>query len=319
MNFGLAIFRSIHIASSILLAAVFAFRLIFFYPISGPQLSADSILRSRTEGLLKRVAIGSWVLLSCSGICWLWMVATSISDGQVVEASPLPILGTILTQTEFGHLWLLRGLLSLCVAVFIITPRGGWGGFGLAIALEISLTGASHAWANASAVGVFGSASDAGHLLVSVLWPGCLLPLFIFLNVYRGASTDQSREVVARVLLRFSNISLAAVTILVATGLLNAFLLVGSLRALVFSSYGQILLLKIGLFLGMIGFGAWNYFILKPRIVLDLRNSKGKGQNGYYRKLTRSVICEIILFGGVLLMVGFLGVTAPPAGPLNVK
>jgi copper resistance protein D len=312
MNFGLAIFRSIHIGSSILLAAVFAFRLIYLSPISSSELSSDNASSSRTEKLLKRVAIGSWVLLLCSGIGWLWIVAASIDDGQVFEASPLPILETILTQTAFGHLWLVRGLLALCVGVFIITPGSRWAGLGLAIPLEVSLTGASHSWANASAAGVFGSAFDAGHLLVSVLWPGCLLPLFIFLAVYRDAITNQSREVVARVLLRFSNISLAAVTILGATGLLNALILVGSLRALIFSFYGQILLLKIGLFLGMAGLGAWNYFILKPRIVLDLRNSRREKKNVNYRKLMRNVMCESILLGGVLLIVGFLGATAPP-------
>jgi putative copper resistance protein D len=312
MNFGLAIFRSIHIGSSILLAAVFAFRLIFLCPVSGSESLPDETLRSRTEELLKRVAIGSWVLLLCSGVCWLWVVAASINDEETPEAFSLTTLKTILTQTEFGHLWLVRGLFSLFVAIFIITPRNRWSGFGLAIGLEVSLTGASHSWANASAAGVFGSAFDASHLLVSVLWPGCLLPLFVFLVVYRGASTDHSREIVARILERFSRVSLAAVAVLGTTGLLNAFLLGGTLRALLASFYGHLLLFKIGFFLAMVGFGARNYFIFKPRIVLNLRKWKGKEENDYYRRLIQNVISETILLAGVLLIVGLLGVTAPP-------
>jgi putative copper export protein len=312
MNFGLAIVRSIHIGSSISVAAVFAFQVIFLNPILRNELSTDRKLRSRTEELLKRFAIASWVFLFCSGVGWLGIVSISFNEGQISETSLLPMLGTILTQTEFGHLWLVRGLLSICVALFIVTRGGGWGGFALAIMLEVSLTCASHAWANASFAGLFGSAFDASHLLVSVLWPGCLLPLFVFLAVYRDATTTQPRKVVAQVLMRFSNISLAAVIILAVTGFLNAALRVGSLRSLVFTFYGQILLLKIGLFLGMIGFGALNYFVLKPRIVLGSRNSTGKEEKGDYRKLMRSVMCESILFGGVLLIVGLLGASAPP-------
>jgi copper resistance protein D len=312
MNFGLAIVRSIHIGSSILVAAVFAFRVIFSNGIQRPEDSTDRTLRLRTEELLKRFAIASWVLLFCSGVAWLGMIAISINEGEVSETSLLPMLGTILTQTGFGHLWLFRGLLSICVVVFIVTGGGDRGGFALAIMLEVSLTCASHAWAHASSSGLFGSAFDAGHLLVSVLWPGCLLPLFVFLAVYRDATGTQSRKVVAQVLVRFSNISLAAATILGATGLLNAFLLVGSLRALVFTSYGQMLLAKIGLFLGMICLGGLNYFVLKPRIVHGSRNSTGKERSGNYGKLMQSVMCESILLGGVLLIVGFLGASAPP-------
>ena len=46
--------------------------------------------------------------------------------------------------------------------------------------------------------------------------------------------------------------------------------MVGSFRALLTSAYGQILVSKLILFCAMIGFGAWNLFLLKPRIAVDL-------------------------------------------------
>ena len=54
------------------------------------------------------------------------------------------------------------------------------------------------------------------------------------------------------------------------TGLLNGIFMVGSFRALLTSAYGQVLVCKLILFVAMIGFGAWNLFLLKPRIAVDL-------------------------------------------------
>jgi putative copper export protein len=54
------------------------------------------------------------------------------------------------------------------------------------------------------------------------------------------------------------------------TGLLNSIFMVGSFRAFLTRAYGQILVSKLILFFAMIGFGAWNLFLLKRRIAIDL-------------------------------------------------
>jgi putative copper resistance protein D len=52
------------------------------------------------------------------------------------------------------------------------------------------------------------------------------------------------------------------------TGLLNSIFMVGSFRALLTSAYGQLLISKVILFFVMVGFGAWNLFLLKPRLAV---------------------------------------------------
>ena len=74
----------------------------------------------------------------------------------------------------------------------------------------------------------------------------------------------------APVVRRFSASSLIAVAVMAFTGLLNGIFMVGSFRALLTSAYGQVLVSKLILFAAMIGFGAWNLFLLKPRIAIDI-------------------------------------------------
>jgi len=46
--------------------------------------------------------------------------------------------------------------------------------------------------------------------------------------------------------------------------------MVGSFQALLTSAYGHLLVSKLILFFAMVGFGAWNLFLLKPRIAIGL-------------------------------------------------
>jgi putative copper export protein len=97
----------------------------------------------------------------------------------------------------------------------------------------------------------------------------------------------------APVVHRFSTSSLVAMTGKAFTGLLNNIFMVGSFRALLTSAYGQILVSKLILFFAMIGFGAWNLFLLKPRIAIDLSTVNVKQQQSAVRLLLRNVLWGI--------------------------
>jgi putative copper export protein len=76
----------------------------------------------------------------------------------------------------------------------------------------------------------------------------------------------------------------------------------------------QMLLLKIAFFLLMIGLGAWNLFVLKLRLSrAAIGENKAVASTARpIESLVRSVACETLLAGAVLLVIGFLGVTTPP-------
>ena len=96
------------------------------------------------------------------------------------------------------------------------------------------------------------------------------------------------------------------------TGLLNGIFMVGSFRALLTSTYGQVLVCKLILFAAMIGFGAWNLFLLKPRIAIDIPTVNMPEQKSAVRLLLRNVLCEVALGAAVILIVAVLVITPPP-------
>jgi putative copper resistance protein D len=106
---------------------------------------------------------------------------------------------------------------------------------------------------------------------------------------------------------RFSKLSLCCVSVLIASGICNSWLLVGSIHALFTTPYGRLLLVKLALFGILIGLGARNRLIIKTKL---LRAQTG---SNLLPQLRRNVICEICLGAVVIAIVACLGVT-PPAG-----
>ena len=73
----------------------------------------------------------------------------------------------------------------------------------------------------------------------------------------------------AVVVRRFSASSLIAVAAMALTGLSNSVFMVGSVQSLLTTDYGHLLISKLILFHLMVGFGAWNLLLLKPRLAVD--------------------------------------------------
>jgi putative copper resistance protein D len=101
--------------------------------------------------------------------------------------------------------------------------------------------------------------------------------------------------------LRFSSMGILSVCTLIATGVVNTLNLAGSVTALIETEYGKLLLLKIFLFIAMVGIAAVNRLRLLPR----LANANTT------RPLRRNVVLEIALATVIMFVVGALG-TMPP-------
>jgi copper resistance protein D len=307
----LAFARAIHIGASILLAAIFGFRLIVWMPAAAKHRRVER-LQPRFRGIWGRLALISIAATVVSGLAWFWLVAASISGAaNLLEVGP-DTLQAVLLETQFGHVWLLRAgcCLVLCL-LLLIGYRESLIAF-FAFAMLASLAGAGHAGAIASSAGRLAAAGDVGHLISAALWPGGLVPLlFLLLREHRDADQNSGRFI-ADVVRRFSATSLMVVGLLAATGILNGYFIVGSLDALLTTSYGRLLLLKIALFLLMMGLGAWNLLVLKPRLSRAATEDSQAETAKPIRSLIRSVSCEILLASAVVLVIGFLGTTSPP-------
>jgi copper resistance protein D len=231
-------------------------------------------------------------------------------------------LEVAITQTQFGRLWTWRLPLMLLFTVVnlfasqkhrnVLWRSRVWQCVGAinAVILLASLAWAGHAGATIGAKRPIHLTVDAAHLIAAGLWPGGLLPLALLL-VQASKSTEPSLLLAAGAMTRrFSAVSLLVVGALAATGLTNSYFLVGSLPALVTSTYGSLLVMKLFLFSIMIGFGACNLLLFKPR--LPPADESPAKQRDALRKLMRNVLAELCLGTLIVLIVGALGATPPP-------
>lgn len=144
------------------------------------------------------------------------------------------------------------------------------------------------------------TASDVAHAVAGAVWFGGLVGLATVLRARKGDDAATAAPVVAR----FSGI--AAISLLVVTigGSLLAWREVQAFDALTSTTYGKVLLVKIGVVALVAALGGWNRFRLVPAI--------GTAPKKASALLRRGVRIEAGLLVGVLVLTGVL-VNVTPA------
>jgi putative copper resistance protein D len=319
MPLALILVRWLHLSASILMASLFLFETAILLPAARKSSARRGQLLDKIRRLFCWTALWTLLVAILSWFAWSWLVASTMTGDGLIECLQSGDWFTVLTGTQFGLLWLLRVIICLVFGIMLwvmarTSSRRSFLQTALALLSVIELV--SLAWVGhaAASPGLFGKVhllGDALHLLTSAFWPGGLVPLAGFLLLLLKSSHVEPIGLAAPVVRRFSGSSLMAVAGMALTGLLNSLFVVGSFQALLTSAYGQILISKLVLFFAMIGLGAWNLFLLKPRIAVELPTVH-LAQKSAVRSLLRNVLWEIGLGTAVILIVGLLGTTPPP-------
>lgn len=229
-----------------------------------------------------------------SGVAWFVLQASAIG-GTAGIGDTLAVLTPVATDTQFGRTVLLRLLLLL--AAFLLLGRADrlaavLAGVALVLQGAIGHAGALQGAARAGMLG-----SEALHLLAAGAWLGALLPLLRCLAVL----PTPAAAIACR---RFSPIGMAAVLLLVGSGLVQGLELIGSVPGLVGTAYGQMALVKLVLFGLMLALAAHNRLTLTDR--LATRQAAGARQ-----WLRRSIVAETILAGLVVAAAAALASSQP--------
>ena len=145
--------------------------------------------------------------------------------------------------------------------------------------------------------------TDALHLGTGAVWLGGLIGLAITLPAIRGRRRDAGALVS-----RFSSIAAGVLALLVASGTLSGWRIVGSWGNLFHTTYGRLLLVKVGIALVVMAIAAWNRWRLLPRLSGAIGHDAGVVAVGLVR---RTVVVEACLLLAVLGVTGFL-VNQPP-------
>lgn len=270
--------------------------------LGGTKAGWGTLLRLGTAALLLLPATPNGRIAQAAGLIWILLFAgaAALAGGPstlfTAGSHSLPLLLTV-------SVYLLLIVLTILVVPTILgesLPDLPWASLFTSAVLVGGFTVSSHASGN----GPIAVLADWIHLLAAAAliggWASFLLILF--------RTAPRERDGIARAILpRLSTLLGASLLVLVGTGVYAVVLNLPSTQALLTTSYGRSLLLKLLLVSLLFLLGALNRYVLKPRV---LGSSPG-GPPVALRWLLRTMTGEVGLGALVLLTVAVLTITPP--------
>ena len=236
----------------------------------------------------------------------------------------------LLTSTRYGFAWVLKLaagvlLMVMMILVWSLGRRGGAGVWEIAIAagslmlLAHALSSHAAAYQGSDMVGLpLPLISDWVHLVAAATWVGGLAYMgLVLFPAFRALklSNEERRAFLGRSVPRFSRLAIASVALLALTGTYNLLVQSQDITAIVRSQYGQVLMVKIAVFLLLVALGAVNLLGLSARLH-EARRQQGRGIDSpaTVLALARNVRTEVGLAALALLCAGGLTLLPPPSG-----
>lgn len=275
----------------------------------------------------RRVVALGWAVAVVAAVAEFVLQGPYSSGAGLAAVSRVALLGST-AGTEFGRAHLVRVALLLALALlWRLVPR--WPGparwlaalLGVGLAATVSYSGHAAA-ADPRALAV---ASDMAHLLAMSAWVGGLVLLAVAV-LPRHDPPD-----LARVLPVFSRVVMGSVTVLAVTGGYQAWRESGTVDAVTTTAYGRLVLIKVLLFVVLIGIGNLSRRAVRRRyprpVAYALSDGAAPDRAGSgdptppdvptptagadLGRLRRSVLAEIALAAVVVTVTGVL-VAEPP-------
>lgn len=213
--------------------------------------------RGAAERPLQKLVVRAWVFLTAATLAMLVLRAPYTGSGKFADAFDLEGLKAVL-ETKTGASLISRLLLLGAAALFIAVLFGVFArrqtsttaedtrdlAFGLGIGGAVVSAGIAATWALSehASTGIqpgIAMPADILHLLAVATWLGGLAALLVALYKIPGIERVAVR--------RFSRVAFVSVLVLAVTGVYQSWRQLGSWPALTGTSYGQLLLLKVGL------------------------------------------------------------------------
>ena len=304
-----------------------------------PWLAASHAFAVR-HGRLLYAAVALGLLVSVAGVLLQGATASGVSLWDSLKGA---VLQSTL-ESRFGTVWAARaldwlalgGALALAQALgrpLVPTLRAdepapnatpprwllallGLGGAYLAITPAL----AGHASIE-SPRGVF-FVSDVLHVLSASVWVGGIACLLLALPAATRAlePADRGRLLLA-VLARFSPLALGAVVAIATTGVVQAYIDVRSVHGLLHSTYGALVIVKVGLLLVLIALGWVNRERVIPalRRIADSRSAPGAAGVLARRTMRTEVALMLAVFGVTAALISYTPPIDAEAGPFSTN
>jgi len=228
-----------------------------------------------------------------------------------LEASPLDVIGT-----TFGTTWLIRMIITIIIIVlwFLMEKKNK-----ISIKEQIPLLVASLILIATTTMMGHGAATeleapwilDYAHNLLSSIWIGGVI-FFAFVALPTITKTDNStkEKIVLSLIPRFSGLFIIAIGILIITGPTLLWFLDDNVTSLTDSTYGKLILIKIGIAATMIALGGFNQ-------IKFLRNTHDFEKLNISKRISKPLKFEAGLGIALLAVVALLVNSSLPAGEIQ--
>lgn len=236
-------------------------------------------------------------LITCTTASMLPLRAATIGEGWADALKPDMLL-SILTDTNVGQAWILQACAAVLLIASCLMRLGNRISAIIAGLLLATLTISGHAAMNSGWLRALHRLNDSLHLLSGGFWIGGLAPVLVTLAMLRDTRWQKAARAA---LMRFSSAGHVAVAVVIATGIINTILIVGSPPLDWRLNYQLLLSVKI-LFVGLlVALALTNRYLLVPRLA----------RNPSLRPLIRVTTAELALGLAVLGLVAVLGTLQP--------
>ncbi|GAB7547731.1 copper resistance D family protein [Cupriavidus sp. 8B] len=305
----------------ILRLALTALQNLSFAVLVGTLLSDHWLARSPSpwqarvsQSLAHAFRVGAIVAL-LSGVLAFWIHCALMSESSLVDAGPA--VRSMLAETGFGHAWAIGAALMLCVTIVSFFPWTG-SGLGLRPILWLALAGfaltRSHSGhpvdAGAFSLPVW---ADWVHLLAVSAWVGIVWVAAFMVAPKMAEASQSDHQNGASFIQSLSDTATYALVAIFVTGAYNGWRGVGSPGNLLDTSYGQLLVLKLGFVIVAAALGGHNRFFEMPRLLESLQNPSSTSSARYIQRFATVLHVESWVLAGVLVAAAVL-VASPLPG-----
>lgn len=329
--FGLA--RGLQYAAMALAVGGLAFLLLAWLPGLGVVADGSEQWRRAARAFSRRlrgvllVAAAVGAISGAAGVVLEGAEAAGVSGFEALREA---IVRETL-ETNFGMVWGLTTLAWIAFAVLVLVLLKGRSGERPSLVRSLLLGAPLVFVVLEPALAGHGSTQppvaldfpvNAVHVAAMAIWLGGLAALlFVAPHGTRELEVGERSKVLAAVLSRFSEVALLAVGAILLTGLVQAYVYVRHLDALIETGYGRAVLAKFVLLMCVIGIGAYNRRRSVPRLNRIAAGGESPGRAGLL--LRRALRAELALLVVVLGVTAALASYAPPvsaqSGPFSAE
>ncbi|MEO6865362.1 MAG: copper resistance protein CopC, partial [Gemmatimonadaceae bacterium] len=270
-----AVIRWLQFVALLGIIGAVAFRQLVLRFMRIEQRAPDALMRDTERLPMIRIAgasaaqIAMWSVLLLAATALLRLYAQSFALHGSMAVFDTALVGPMLTQTVWGHGWILElaGLLLAFTGARRARRGASWGLLSVgAIVLAFTPAFSGHASSTPRLVEI-AVVADGLHVLGAGGWLGSLLMVVVAgIPAAMRLGGKERGLAVADLVSAYSPTALAFAGLVAATGVIAAWLHVGSVPALWQTTYGKTLLVKLAILSLVAATGAYNWLRVKPTL-----------------------------------------------------